>query len=104
MGLRHLAHIVLGASILVPYGAVQAQPKFTTLYNFSGGSDGALPVGTLVFDQDGAKRLPVRSPRAEYAPLGKSGQGLRSRVLGSLEPNIGQGGSHEAGVGCNALF
>jgi uncharacterized protein YceK len=44
----------LGASVLAHHAAAQARPKFTTLYNFTGGSDGAWPGGALVAGQNGA--------------------------------------------------
>lgn len=54
MGFRHLFLMAtLGASLLAPNGAAQAQPKLTTLYSFTGGSDGAWPGGALVIDQNG---------------------------------------------------
>jgi uncharacterized repeat protein (TIGR03803 family) len=44
----------LSASLLMPHGAALGQGTFTTLYSFTGGSDGAWPMAGLVRDQNGA--------------------------------------------------
>jgi uncharacterized repeat protein (TIGR03803 family) len=46
--------VALTLAILALVRGASAQSKFTVLYNFRGGSDGANPQMTLVADQSGA--------------------------------------------------